>query len=64
MGFVIVLSVFLIASVATMVNSIDLTITTIYGYTKAFTMRSRSGSRSAYPKTRSPSSRPIHARTV
>ena len=37
MGFVIVLSVFLIASVATMVNSIDLTITTIYGYTKYFT---------------------------
>ena len=37
MGFVIVLSVFLIASVATMVNSIDLTITTIYGYTRSFT---------------------------
>lgn len=37
MGFVIVLSVFLIASVATMVNSIDLTITTIYGYTRYFT---------------------------
>ncbi|MBC8102358.1 MAG: ABC transporter permease [Cytophagales bacterium] len=37
MGFVIVLSVFLIASVATMVNSIDLTITTIYGYTKHYT---------------------------
>jgi hypothetical protein len=31
MGFVIVLSVFLIASVATIVNSIDLTILTIYG---------------------------------
>ena len=37
MGFVIVLSVFLIASVATMVNSIDLTISTIYGYTNYYT---------------------------
>ncbi len=37
MGFVIVLSVFLIASVATIVNSIDLTIQTIYGYTKSYT---------------------------
>src|SRR5687768_12841135 len=37
MGFVIVLSVFLIAAVATMVASIDLTIRTIYGYTRHFT---------------------------
>ena len=37
MGFVIVLCVFLIASIATMVNSIDLTILTIYGYTRSFT---------------------------
>ena len=37
MGFVIVLSVFLIASVATLVNSLDLTILTIYGYTRYFT---------------------------
>lgn len=37
MGFVIVLSVFLIASVATIVRSIDLTILTIYGYTKHYT---------------------------
>lgn len=37
MGFVIVLSVFLIASVATIVNSIDLTILTIYGYTRHYT---------------------------
>lgn len=37
MGFVIVLSVFLIASIATMVNSIDLTILTIYGYTRSYT---------------------------
>jgi len=37
MGFVIVLCVFLIASIATMVNSIDLTILTIYGYTRYFT---------------------------
>lgn len=36
MGFVIVLSVFLIASVATIVNSIDLTIRTIYGYTRHY----------------------------
>ena len=33
----IVLSVFLIASVVTIVNSIDLTVLTIYNYTKAFT---------------------------
>ncbi len=37
MGFVIVLSVFLIASVVTIVNSIDLTVLTIYGYTRFFT---------------------------
>ncbi len=37
MGFVIVLSVFLIASVATLVHSIDLTILTIYGYTRHYT---------------------------
>lgn len=37
MGFVIVLCVFLIASIATMVNSIDLTILTIYGYTRHYT---------------------------
>lgn len=37
MVFVIVLSVFLIASIATMVNSIDLTIRTIYAYTRHFT---------------------------
>jgi ABC-type antimicrobial peptide transport system permease subunit len=37
MGLVIVLSVFLIASVSTMVDSIDLTITTIYAYTRYFT---------------------------
>jgi ABC-type antimicrobial peptide transport system permease subunit len=37
MGFVIVLCVFLIASIATMVNSIDLTILTIYKYTRYFT---------------------------
>ena len=37
MGLVILLSVFLIASVATMVDSIDLTITTIYAYTRSFT---------------------------
>ena len=37
MAFVIVLCVFLIASIATMVNSIDLTILTIYGYTRSFT---------------------------
>lgn len=37
MGFVIVLSVFLIASVATIVSSIDLTILTIYGYTRHYT---------------------------
>ncbi len=35
--FVIVLSVFLIASVVTIVNSIDLTVLTIYNYTKVFT---------------------------
>jgi len=34
MSFVIVLSVFLIASVVTIVNSIDLTVSTIYNYTK------------------------------
>lgn len=37
MGFVIVLSVFLIASVATIANSIDLTVRTIYRYTEFFT---------------------------
>jgi ABC-type antimicrobial peptide transport system permease subunit len=37
MGFVIVLSVFLIASIATLANSIDRTILTIYGYTNYFT---------------------------
>jgi hypothetical protein len=37
MGFVIVLCVFLIASIATLVNSIDLTILTIYGYTRHYT---------------------------
>ena len=37
MGFVIVLSVFLIASVATIAASIDLTILTIYGYTRHYT---------------------------
>jgi len=37
MGFVIVLCVFLIASIATIVNSIDLTILTIYGYTRHYT---------------------------
>lgn len=37
LGFVIVLSVFLIASVVTIVNSIDLTVLTIYNYTRAFT---------------------------
>lgn len=37
LGFVIVLSVFLIASVVTIVDSIDLTVLTIYSYTKAFT---------------------------
>ena len=37
LGFVIVLSVFLIASVVTIVDSIDLTVLTIYNYTKAFT---------------------------
>ncbi len=37
LAFVIVLSVFLIASVVTIVNSIDLTVLTIYNYTKAFT---------------------------
>lgn len=36
LGFVIVLSVFLIASVVTIVNSIDLTVLTIYGYTRYF----------------------------
>ena len=34
MGIVIVLSVFLIGSVVTIVNSVDLTVTTIYNYTK------------------------------
>lgn len=37
MGFVIVLSVFLIASVVTIVDSIDLTVLTIYSYTRGFT---------------------------
>jgi hypothetical protein len=37
LAFVIVLSVFLIASVVTIVDSIDLTVLTIYNYTKAFT---------------------------
>jgi len=37
LGFVIILSVFLIASVVTIVDSIDLTVRTIYNYTKAFT---------------------------
>ena len=37
MGFVIVLSVFLIASVAAIANSIDLTVRTIYRYTEFFT---------------------------
>ena len=37
LAFVIVLSVFLIASVVTIVNSIDLTVLTIYNYTRAFT---------------------------
>lgn len=37
MGFVIVLCVFLIASIATLANSIDRTILTIYGYTRYFT---------------------------
>lgn len=36
LGFVIVLSVFLIASVVTIVDSIDLTVLTIYNYTKSF----------------------------
>lgn len=37
MGFVIVLSVFLIASVASIADSIDLTVRTIYRYTEFFT---------------------------
>jgi hypothetical protein len=37
MAVVIVLSVFLIASVVTIVNSVDLTVTTIYNYTKIVT---------------------------
>ena len=37
MGFVIVLSVFLIATISTLANSIDRTIFTIYGYTNYFT---------------------------
>ena len=37
LAFVIVLSVFLIASVVTIVNSIDLTVLTVYNYTKIFT---------------------------
>lgn len=37
MGFVIVLCVFLICAIATLANSIDRTILTIYGYTKYFT---------------------------
>lgn len=37
MGFVIVLCVFLIACIASMANSIDRTILTIYGYTRHFT---------------------------
>jgi len=38
MTFVVVLSVFLIAAVVTIVNSVDLTVTTIYNYTKVMTM--------------------------
>jgi putative ABC transport system permease protein len=38
MSFVVTLSVFLIAAVVTIVNSIDLTVTTIYNYTKIMTM--------------------------
>ncbi len=37
MGFVIVLSVFLIAAVATLASAIDLTVRTIYRYTEFFT---------------------------
>lgn len=37
MGFVIILSVFLIAAVASIANSIDLTVRTIYRYTEFFT---------------------------
>jgi putative ABC transport system permease protein len=37
MAVVIVLSVFLIAAVVTIVNSVDLTVTTIYNYTKVVT---------------------------
>lgn len=37
MGFVIVLSVFLIAAIAALANSIDRTILTIYGYTRYYT---------------------------
>ncbi|MEY3764955.1 MAG: hypothetical protein RLZ42_1615, partial [Armatimonadota bacterium] len=37
MGFVIVLCVFLIAAVASIANSIDLTVRTIYRYTEFFT---------------------------
>ncbi len=37
MGFVIVLSVFLIATIASLANSIDRTILTIYGYTQYYT---------------------------
>ncbi|MDX1931104.1 MAG: ABC transporter permease [Capsulimonadales bacterium] len=37
MGFVIVLSVFLIATIACLANSIDRTILTIYGYTNYYT---------------------------
>lgn len=37
MAFVIVLCVFLIAAIATLANSIDRTILTIYGYTRYFT---------------------------
>lgn len=37
MGFVIVLCVFLIATIATLAGSIDRTILTIYGYTRYFT---------------------------
>jgi hypothetical protein len=37
MGLVIILSVFLIAAIVTIVNSIDLTVTTIYNYTRVCT---------------------------
>jgi ABC-type antimicrobial peptide transport system permease subunit len=37
MSFVIVLSVFLVATVVTIVNSVDLTVTTVYNYTRVMT---------------------------